>query len=333
MRGFLRKLLKWFKALLRKLLRSDAHKPQHNLLTKKPLETKLEKPIFASSSFSVKVESPSEQANTQPSPCAETETQKPLNYPPMPQRELLIDRPFEFKSERASYGSSPAVQGEEVLTNVTPQLSTSRNETQHIEKFNRKRLYIGCRTEELERIADSEWNNPHILSELHYELQFRTRKKARTLLLRISERLTALKGTKTLVQSTTTATTKIESQELSGDIFKYQEGLLKLYGYKVGVNGLPENQRRQILNQIFLYPLRSIDNVSYLNEWGQPGTAKRLKKLAESIAAFTRNAKRHNTGAYNKAIQEWEADLAYLKRTYYNERFDFHWPQTGISRL
>lgn len=67
--------------------------------------------------------------------------------------------------------------------------------------------------------------------------------------------------------------------------------------------------------------LPSIENTSYFNEWGQPGSAKRLKKLTDSISAFTRNAKRRNRrniGSFDKAIQDWEADLAYLKRTYSN---------------
>jgi hypothetical protein len=71
-----------------------------------------------------------------------------------------------------------------------------------------------------------------------------------------------------------------------------------------------------------------MDNREYLNEWGEPKTARRLQKLAESIAAFTRNAKRRNEKNFSKAIQDWEADLAYLKKTYYDNRFSFRWPRT-----
>ncbi|MFH7028095.1 MAG: hypothetical protein ACHBN1_22505 [Heteroscytonema crispum UTEX LB 1556] len=94
------------------------------------------------------------------------------------------------------------------------------------------------------------------------------------------------------------------------------------------MNGLLESERREILDTIFLRPLLHIDNANYISEWGQPKTDERLRKLAESIAAFIRNAKRRNMNSFSKAIQDWESDLAYLKRTYYNNRFSFSCPRT-----
>jgi hypothetical protein len=94
------------------------------------------------------------------------------------------------------------------------------------------------------------------------------------------------------------------------------------------MNGLSESERWEILDTVFLRPLLKMDNAAYLNEWGEPNSAKRLQKLAESIAAFTRNAKRRNTGSFSKAIQDWETDLAYLKRAYYKNRFSFQYPRT-----
>jgi hypothetical protein len=323
MRSYLKKLLKWFKTLFRKLTRPYIQKPRY-----KPLD-KLKKPFSESFSSSVKVESPKEQLNPRQSVPTETNTsQKPPKYPQISERELLIDRPFEDKFKRDITGSSPiSVQGKNI-DRCTPQTLTPRHKTQFPDEVNRKRSYIKYYTDELARIANSEWNNPKILNEIHHELQFRSRKNAQTLLARISERLTKLR----FIWPNTTVSKRIGSQNLPGDIFKNPEGILKLYGYKVGLNSLPENKRRQILDDIFLHSLPSMDNVSYLNEWGQLGTDKRLKKLAESLAAFTRNAKRRNTGDFDKAIQDWEADLAYLKRTYYDDRFNFHWPQTSISR-
>jgi hypothetical protein len=95
------------------------------------------------------------------------------------------------------------------------------------------------------------------------------------------------------------------------------------------MNGLPESQRRQILDTIFIHSLSFVNDTNYLREWGEPKTKERLKKLADCIAAFTRNAKRRNADSYSKAIQDWEADLAYLKRTYYDGHFQ--WPRTGKS--
>ena len=429
MRNYLRKLLEWFKVLVQQLTRFFVHKPRRDLVNKKRLEIKLEKPRDEPSSSSARVELRDEQVPSQTSSPTEIDTpqklpnypltlkpeiladkpfeskseqtsslteidntrQKPSNYPPLPRRELLVDRPFELKSEQTSSpteidtpqkspnhpltpkpeilvdrsfeakseqasfpteidiprkspdrplmpkpeilvdksfelklkdkitdSSLAPAQRETPVARITPQPSLSGNETKYTDISSRKRPYIKCGTDELKRIANSEWSNPKILNKIYHELKFRSRKKAQDLLVRISRRLTELQGTKTFVWPTTTATAKAGLQDLSDNVFKYEEGLLKRYGYRVGINGLPENQRRQILNNVFLNSLPSMENTSYLNEWGQPGSAKRLKKLTDSISAFTRNAKRRNIGSFDKAIQDWEADLAYLKCTYSN---------------
>jgi hypothetical protein len=127
-----------------------------------------------------------------------------------------------------------------------------------------------------------------------------------------------------------TTTVKPSLHKLPNDSFKYGEGLLRKYGYKVGIHGNNQSERLKTLDFIFLHQIDGIQDSEYLIEWGQPNTAKRLQKLAESIAAFTRNAKRDKGKDYRKAIQDWEADLAYLKRTYYDNRFsrEFSWPRT-----
>ena len=120
---------------------------------------------------------------------------------------------------------------------------------------------------------------------------------------------------------------------LTNEIFTTKEGLLSYCGYKVGASGLPLDPRRRILDVIFLQPLPPIDNAAYAAEWGRPNTAQRLQKLAETIAALTRNAKRRNAARMDKSIREWESDLAYLKRRYYEGRFSFPWPVTDIETL
>jgi hypothetical protein len=319
MRSYFEKLLKWFKALLQKLTRSRSQKLKREPLNKKTVEAELEEPLNEFFSSVEKLELPDEQVSQQQPLLTEIDTsQNLLNYPPMPAPELLIDRPFGDKSKRDLTGFfPPSAQGKNIGDHITSKPLPSRNEIQPFDKFNRKRPYIKYYTDELERLARAEWNNLKILNGIHHELQFRSRKKAQTLLIRIVERLTELKSEKPFSWPPITA--------------EPADGMLKLCGYKVGLNGLPENQRRQILDNVFLHFLPSIDDVSYLGEWGQPGTAKRLRKLAESIAAFTRNAKRRNSGNFNKAIQNWEADLAYLKRTYYEEQFNFHWPRTALQ--
>jgi len=60
--------------------------------------------------------------------------------------------------------------------------------------------------------------------------------------------------------------------------------------------------------------------------------SSRLERMADLIAANVRNKKRQNQTTFELAINEWERDLSYLKRTYYDGRYDgvtgFQWPDT-----
>ena len=57
--------------------------------------------------------------------------------------------------------------------------------------------------------------------------------------------------------------------------------------------------------------------------------AARLKKMAETIAALARNAKRRNNASLDQAIRDWEHDLSFLYHTYYVGHFGFGWPSTS----
>ena len=226
------------------------------------------------------------------------------------------------------------VTSEEVITPSDVQVEASPisqfplhevTQTKNTDNQVKQRSYLKYRTNELETIAASKWDNTEVLNKIHYELEFRSRKKALDLRKRIATRLTQLQETQ-FAWSTTR--TNASSQNLSSNVFKYEEGLLKHYGYKVGISGLSQRERWEILDRVFSQPLLQIDNAAYLSEWGEPKSAKRLQKIADSIAAFTRNTKRRNRSSFSKAIQDWETDLTYLKRTYYNNYFSFQYPRT-----
>ena len=109
------------------------------------------------------------------------------------------------------------------------------------------------------------------------------------------------------------------------------DGLLKHLGYRVGHNAERRSLRYGILDRAFrLSPIPPNFDFDYREEWGSPESGKRLRKLAETIAAFARNAKRKNNPSLLKAIGDWEADLSWLRQTYYDGRFDqqFDWPDT-----
>lgn len=108
-------------------------------------------------------------------------------------------------------------------------------------------------------------------------------------------------------------------------------GFLKHAGYRVGQHGATNSVRRSALTHAFKSSSVPMTfPAEYRAEWGTPDSAARLKKMAECMATFCRNAKRKEDPAYALSIVEWEIDLAWLKTTYYDGRFElrFVWPVT-----
>ena len=107
----------------------------------------------------------------------------------------------------------------------------------------------------------------------------------------------------------------------------HELGLLKYMGYHVGKKGMPLATRRAILRNVFEEEhLPEINGPEYMSEWGQPRSLRRLMKMAKSIAAFCRNSK-NNPKPAKKAIQDWEADLEWLRNEFYEGRVG--WPDSG----
>jgi hypothetical protein len=104
-------------------------------------------------------------------------------------------------------------------------------------------------------------------------------------------------------------------------------GVLAQAGYRVGVTrGEPEAARWRTLARLFQ---DEIAPALSGGEWGSRGSARRLKKLAYTIAALTRNAKRRGL-PMERAVAEWETDLEYLHGRFYVGRFDFPWPNITL---
>ena len=114
-----------------------------------------------------------------------------------------------------------------------------------------------------------------------------------------------------------------------GDFFFYEHGLLSYLGYHVGGSGKTKSVRQQLLDCVFLRRVPNVGSDKYMSEWGEPETARRLQKMADTLAALARNAKRKTSGNYAEAISDWETDLEYLYTKYYVGRFDFVWPRTS----
>jgi hypothetical protein len=115
-------------------------------------------------------------------------------------------------------------------------------------------------------------------------------------------------------------------------------GVLGYVGYRVGKNGKSEEERREILRELFSSTqLPPVSEEELREAWGGSESAMRLRRIGESIARFCRGAKNqdHEFADYSEAISDWESDLAWLKREFYAGRFNtnFEWPQTLREHL
>lgn len=175
-------------------------------------------------------------------------------------------------------------------------------------------------------VAEDNWENPLALQLILTELLYRSSNGAIRLRDEIVERLVELSKENYFNWPTTEATDSIN--HIAPNIIWHPQGVLSYLGYKVGENGASESSRRSILTSVFCNNLPNLVSQDYMLTWGEPKSVTRLKKMANSIAAFTRNAKRNNPLGFGVAINEWETDLMFLKNTYYIGKYDnaFIWP-------
>jgi hypothetical protein len=110
------------------------------------------------------------------------------------------------------------------------------------------------------------------------------------------------------------------------------QGMLGFLGYHVGETQPTRQEiRRCILEYAFECDLPPVNDPAYHEEWGEPRTAQRLYKLANTLAALIRNAKRRDAVSMERAINDWERDLLFLYAKYYVEFFHFGWPATSLQ--
>lgn len=107
-----------------------------------------------------------------------------------------------------------------------------------------------------------------------------------------------------------------------------ERGMLRHFGYRVGVGARSLAFRCIALKSCFIEDdLPRIHSQKYVEEWGDPRSAKRLEKIATTIAALCRNDKRKGP-MMKTAISDRELDLEWLKTRFYDGQFDFDWPST-----
>ena len=177
-------------------------------------------------------------------------------------------------------------------------------------------------------LAESEFEDVDILQKVLSELKYRSTSKAVNLYKIVADRISELSVKEPQAfRWPSTAIIGDSSSALRGAHFDYEEGLLKFMGYAVGQKGSYRNKRQQVLDYVFNEQVPKVQSLEYMAEWGAPRSDTRLKKLANSLATFSRNARRRRNSDMNQAIVEWEEDLSYLKMKYYTNRFGFDWPE------
>jgi len=187
------------------------------------------------------------------------------------------------------------------------------------------RPYFSKTIVELESIADSYFGDGNALLSLAVELFHRKTPRAVALRTKIIEQLSEL-----IAQGFAWPSTDAEPTTNETPIFidAPSTGLLGYLGYRVGVTGLNPEERCGLLDTVYSHLLPQLNSIEYMNEWADPRTAQRLRKMAHSIAAFVCNAKRRRDPP-QQAISDWEDDLQYLYTKYYRGQYDFYWPNTS----
>lgn len=110
-----------------------------------------------------------------------------------------------------------------------------------------------------------------------------------------------------------------------------EAGVLRFLGYSVGHQSeLSKAERHEILSRVFVGQIPPAFPADYLAEWASPASARRLQKMAVSIAAFARHAKRRGDDRLDDAINDWETDLEFLYIRYYVGHFHFAWPSSSV---
>ncbi|MEQ8460192.1 MAG: hypothetical protein RLO52_34165 [Sandaracinaceae bacterium] len=117
-------------------------------------------------------------------------------------------------------------------------------------------------------------------------------------------------------------------------------GVLKLSGYSVGRTGIASAQHRsRILAAVFELELpgswKQIVGADNYASWGTPRSGRRLYKLAYSLAAFIKRARRRENASgvdLTTPKRRWGDDLQFLYSTYYEPAMAstaFAWPDVS----
>lgn len=100
-------------------------------------------------------------------------------------------------------------------------------------------------------------------------------------------------------------------------------GVLATMGYHVGnSSSLLPHQRREILRKAYEDYIPFVEG-NYMLTWGAPKTSRRLKRIAEYLVyLITERTEAQNQDFQDNTtcIADWESDLRWLKKEFYDKR-------------
>jgi predicted nucleic acid-binding Zn-ribbon protein len=112
------------------------------------------------------------------------------------------------------------------------------------------------------------------------------------------------------------------------------ESPLHKIGYHVGkTSESSPRQRRDILERSFRKEIPFTESKEYMRHWGQPGTRRRLRRMATHIRWLVGGAYGRETSLghdMSVAIQDWQQDLDWMKAHLYEPWMHFRWPSTKV---
>ncbi|MEI6819794.1 MAG: hypothetical protein WCL19_09360 [Verrucomicrobiota bacterium] len=114
-------------------------------------------------------------------------------------------------------------------------------------------------------------------------------------------------------------------QFVRGAYERVDESPIYRMGYVVGItNGLSAFHRQKLLREAYEGVIPQVEDADYMEEWGEPGTRKRLWRIGHHIAWLIRSRRSNPVMAY--AVSDWEKDLEWLKIKYFKDSMRFSWP-------
>ena len=92
-------------------------------------------------------------------------------------------------------------------------------------------------------------------------------------------------------------------------------------GYRVGKSrGKPTSVRRTILREFF-EQTEEVKEEDVTVNWGMPSSGQRLRIMADHLAYLIDDRQR-----YPEAVDDWRADLDWMRGQFYHGHYDFEWP-------